>query len=127
MNLVIFHGHLKFLGIIVPLSDLQIRRCIGKLFSLFLIQNICCGCSKEPSQRDGSIEHTQHMFKLMGKKIITINKIIFCYTLLSGGLYPDGLENRYNFTLIKIPYLDLCLKRGPFLWTPTLHYNGTEL
>ena len=25
---------------------LQIRVCIGKLFSLFLIQNICCGCSK---------------------------------------------------------------------------------
>ena len=23
---------------------------IGKLFSLFLIQNICCGYSKEPSQ-----------------------------------------------------------------------------
>ena len=29
---------------------LQIRVCIGKLFSLFLIQNICCGYSKEPSQ-----------------------------------------------------------------------------
>ena len=28
----------------------QIRVCIGKLFSLFLIQNICCGYSKEPSQ-----------------------------------------------------------------------------
>ena len=29
---------------------LQIRVRIGKLFSLFLIQNICCGYSKEPSQ-----------------------------------------------------------------------------
>ena len=38
-------------------SGLQIRVHIGKLFSLFLIQNICCGYSK-------------HMFKLMGKKII---------------------------------------------------------
>ena len=28
-----------------------------KLYSLFLIQNICCGYSKEPSQRDGSFEH----------------------------------------------------------------------
>ena len=32
------------------ISGLQIRVRIGKLFSLFLIQNICCGYSKEPSQ-----------------------------------------------------------------------------
>ena len=31
-------------------TGLQIRVHIGKLFSLFLIQNICCGYSKEPSQ-----------------------------------------------------------------------------
>ena len=31
-------------------SGLQIRVCIGKLFSLFLIQNICCGYSKKTSQ-----------------------------------------------------------------------------
>ena len=31
-------------------SGLQIRVRIGKLFSLFLMQNICCGYSKEPSQ-----------------------------------------------------------------------------
>ena len=54
------------------LPGLQIRVRIGKLFSLFLIQNICCGYSKEPSQGDGSFEHPQHMFKLMGKKIIKI-------------------------------------------------------
>ena len=29
---------------------LQIRVCIGKLFSLFLTQRICCGYSKEPTQ-----------------------------------------------------------------------------
>ena len=29
---------------------LQIRVYIWKLFSLFLIQKICCGYSKEPSQ-----------------------------------------------------------------------------
>ena len=46
---------------------LLIRVCIGKLFSLFLIQNICCGSSK-----GGSFEHPKHMFKLMGKKIIKI-------------------------------------------------------
>ena len=53
-------------------SGLQIRACIVKLFSLSLIQNICCGYSKEPSQWDSSFQHPEHMFKLMGKKIITI-------------------------------------------------------
>ena len=58
--------------LLLLLSGLQIRVCIGKLFSLFLIQNICCGYSKEPSQLDGSFEHPKHMFRLMGKKIVTI-------------------------------------------------------
>ena len=31
-------------------AGLQIRVRIENLFSLFLIQNICCGYSKEPSQ-----------------------------------------------------------------------------
>ena len=52
------------------ITGLQIRVRIGKLFSLFLIQNICCGYSKELSQWEGSFEHPKHMFKLMGKKII---------------------------------------------------------
>ena len=34
-------------------------------FFLFLNQNICCGYSKEPSQRGGSFEHPKHMFKLL--------------------------------------------------------------
>ena len=44
----------------------------GSASLLFLIQNICCGYSKEPSRRDGSFEHPKHMFNLMGKKIIAI-------------------------------------------------------
>ena len=32
------------------LTGLQIRVRIGNLFSLFLMQNICCGYSKEMSQ-----------------------------------------------------------------------------
>ena len=47
-------------------AGLQIRVCIGKLFSLFLMQNICCGYSKEP------FEHPKHMFKLLDKKIIKL-------------------------------------------------------
>ena len=53
-------------------AGLQIRVCTGKLFSLFLIQNICFGYSKKTSQGDSSFEHPKHMFKLMGKKIIKI-------------------------------------------------------
>ena len=65
-NNTIFHLN-KFLS-----AALQIRVRNGKLFFFFLIQNIGCGYSKEPSQWDGSFEHPQHMFKLMGKKILTL-------------------------------------------------------
>ena len=37
-----------------------------------LDQNRCCGCSKELSQLDGSFGNPKHMFRLLGKKIITI-------------------------------------------------------
>ena len=37
---------------------------------VFLNQNLCYGNSKEPSHRDRSFEHTKHMFKLMGMKIL---------------------------------------------------------
>ena len=53
------------------ITGVQIRVRTGKLFFLFLNQNICCGYSKEPSQRDGSFEHPKHMFKLTGKEINT--------------------------------------------------------
>ena len=43
-----------------------------KLFFLSLNQNICCGYSEEPSQWDGSFEHSKHMFNLMGKEINAI-------------------------------------------------------
>ena len=51
-----------------PQTQLRVRN--GKLFFLFLNQNICCGYSKEPSRGDGSFEHPQHIFELMDKKII---------------------------------------------------------
>ena len=41
---------LAILSAFLIFSGLQIRVCIGKLFSVFLTQNICCGYSKEPSQ-----------------------------------------------------------------------------
>ena len=51
-------------------SGLQINVRNWKLFFLFLNQNICCECSKEPSQWDGSFENPKQMFRLLGKKII---------------------------------------------------------
>ena len=47
--------------------------------------NMCFGCSKEPSHRDGSFEYPKHMFWLRNKK-----KVIFSYALLSGGLVISG-------------------------------------
>ena len=36
-----------------------------KIFFLFLNQNICCGCSKEPSQWDDSFEHPKHLLEII--------------------------------------------------------------
>ena len=38
------------------------------IFFLFSGLNIGFECSKEPSQRDGSIEYSQHMFSLLIEK-----------------------------------------------------------
>ena len=53
-------------------SGLQIRVRNQKLMILFINKNICCGYSKESSQRDGSFEQTKQMLKLIDKKILTI-------------------------------------------------------
>ena len=44
---------------------------LGKIVIIFLsiTSNICFGCSKKPSHRDGSFEYPQHMFRLRNKKI----------------------------------------------------------
>ena len=65
-----------------------IRGCYSKIVFLFLDQNICCVHSKESSQRDGSFEHPKHMFKLMGKKIITI-LCSKCFLIWSYPLFAD--------------------------------------
>ena len=43
-----------------------------KIIFLFLNQNICCWCSKEPSQLDGFFKHQKQMLKMMGMKIFTL-------------------------------------------------------
>ena len=68
-----------------------------KIFFLFLNQNICCRCSKELSQLDGSIEHPKHMLKMMGMKIFTLFAEKFCL------LKPvSGLSNQFAANFIKI-------------------------
>ena len=60
-------------------SGLQLSVRKENLIFLFLNQNICCGYSKELSQWDGSYEHPKHMFKVIGKKILTFKRWKFLF------------------------------------------------
>ena len=42
------------------------------------VKNMCFGCSKEPSQWDGSLEYPQHMFCLRNKKISLYKVCLSC-------------------------------------------------
>ena len=64
--------------VIGPVNPKKLRKIAIIFLSISL--NMCFGCSKEPSHRDGSFEFPQHMFWLRNKYII------FSYALLSGGL-----------------------------------------
>ena len=69
------------IGIVLSIGPVKqnIQHKIAIIF-LSISLNMCFGCSKEPSLRDGSFEYPQHMIWLRNKKII------FSYALLSGGL-----------------------------------------
>ena len=60
----------------------------------YVLDLICFGCSKEPSQKDCSFEYTQHMFWLRN------NKIIFIYTHLSGLHIRSLYVGTWSFWLI---------------------------
>ena len=64
--------------IIGPVKQINLRKIAIILLTISL--NMCFGCSKEPSHRDGSFEYPQHMFWLRNKKIIS------SYALLSRDL-----------------------------------------
>ena len=73
-----------------PSHKLRVR--IWQSLFLCLNQKICCGYSKEPSLRDGSLDHPKHIFKLMGKKIIANLHSILClflYSVFSGRILMD--------------------------------------
>ena len=63
----------------IGLVKQKFQRKIVIIF-LYISLNMCFGCSKEPSHRDGSYEYPKQMFWLRNKKII------FSYALISGGL-----------------------------------------
>ena len=54
------------MGIIGPVKQ-KFERKIAIIF-IFDSLNMCVGCSKEPSPRDGSFEYPQHLFWLRNKK-----------------------------------------------------------
>ena len=66
-----------------------------KIFFLFINQNICCGYSKEPSQWDGSFEHSQHVFKLIDKKMVLIllSKILSLDVWMIGWKWQQAPNN----------------------------------
>ena len=104
----------------MSLAGLQIRVRIGKLFSLFRTQNICCGYSTEPYQRDGFLSTKTHV-ELMGKEIIKILRSKM--SLLSGSMdhhyareFNQGRNNAF-FSYQSIPYLtrEAIGPRGPVI------------
>ena len=61
------------------LSKNNLHKIVIIFFSISL--NMCFGCYKEQSHRDGPFGYPQHMLCLRNKKII------FSYTFLSGGVH----------------------------------------
>ena len=106
---------------------------------IFLIRNICCGCSKEPSQWDGSFEHPKHIFNLMGKEVNVILSaqtiLIWTYALtfndcvlrnLLSILVPWG---NFNTILMASGWLPggssgICVRKNSFL--SSLSYSPTN-
>ena len=58
----------------------NLRKIVIIFLSISL--NMCFGCSKDPSHRDGSFEYPQHMFWLKNKK----NIFFHLHTLIWGPL-----------------------------------------
>ena len=67
-----------------------------KIVNIFLpiSFNICFGCSKEPSHRNGSFEYSKHMFWLRNKKIN------FRHALITKVLNFDSLRHSHQFSVM---------------------------
>ena len=65
----------------------QVIRCVFVFFFInFSTKTYVVGTQKKPSQRDGSFEHPKHIFKVMGKKIMTILRLNILLILIYGNL-----------------------------------------
>ena len=71
-------------------------RKVANIF-LYISLNMCFGCLKEPSHRDGSFEYPQHVFWLKNKKNI------FNYALLSWGLSESEVPYDWILAFRSIP------------------------
>ena len=56
--------------LLMNIGPVKQKNSLRKIVIIFLSisLNICFGCSKEPSHREGSFEYPQHMFLLRNKK-----------------------------------------------------------
>ena len=103
-------------------TDPQIREQNGKLFFFYLDKNICCGCSKEPSEWDGAFEHPKHMLKLMDKKSN--------HNFMLKIFVNWGYVSRYGLTfcLLVISADNFCKQFGPRSGqTKCWAWSGSEL
>ena len=86
-----------------PVKQNYLRK--NAIIFLSISLNMCFGCTKEPSNRDGSFEYSQHMFTLRNKK----NN--FQYAFISGGLksvYTSCLLTDGGHLVIELENAFLC-------------------
>ena len=111
---------LTFLDIVYP--HFRHKSNIVKLFSLFLIQNICSGYSKEPSQWDGSFEHPKHILNWWVRNNLQIyaNKISLSGSMISSAWLSAQLLLCYFKCTCSLHVY--CKKCGP--WSDYSHWNS---
>ena len=113
-----------------PVKQKKKKRKIAIIF-LSISLNMCFGCSKEPSHRDGSFEYPQHMFWLRNKK----NNIQWC-TLIWRPVWSYAIHlewliiyiqrgQRWEFRNCDVQFLSvkICFCVGPQRSAST-HYSG---
>ena len=111
--------------ILQHLSGLYLRECTKKLIFLFLNRNICCGYSKEPSQWDGSFEHSNKCSNWWLRKYLQfytqkfcLSKPMICIPLMHTLANRDDPDEMLHFMafyqglhcLLKKNYLEIKLK-----------------
>ena len=107
-----------------PKPGPQIRVPNWKLIFWFLNQNICCGYSKEPSQWDGSFEHSKQMFKLADKKTIATlcSKILLNWPYAKHSVIQE-LHCMFNYDHPQYIFWYKIIKLSSMITVPQLSEN----